>query len=71
MVLPAFDPVQCGARLKKARLARGFTQEYVRNYLGYSSRATVSSHEAGERMPRPDEIQRLADLYGVSIDWVV
>jgi len=66
-----FDPKKCGQRLKKSREAKNLTQEEVRKHLQYTSRGTISSHESGERMPRPDEMLKMSQLYDVSIDWLI
>jgi len=65
-----FNPRAVGERLKKARLDKGYTQEQIVQKLGYRAVSTVSSHECGTRMPRPEELNSLAILYGVSVDWL-
>ena len=65
-----FNPRAVGERLKKARLDKGYTQEQIVHRLGYKAVSTVSSHECGTRMPRPEELNALAILYGVSVDWL-
>ena len=52
-----------GERLREARRARGLSQEDVAEHLGVS-RPTLVNIEQGRRAPRPEEVVRLAQLYG-------
>jgi len=61
--LDAADPVELGARLREARSARGWTQERAADALGVG-RTTMVAIEKGERRLKPDELIRLAKLYG-------
>lgn len=61
------DPYELGARLQEARRARGLTQEDVADRLGVA-RTTITAMEKGTRRIRPDEIIRLAELYGRSVN---
>lgn len=56
-----------GARLKEARVYRGFSQEEIGDYLGIS-RSSVSLMESGARKVESLEIRRLAELYECSVD---
>src|SRR5439155_16557740 len=49
----------------EARKARGVTQEDAAEFLGYS-RPTYIAIEKGERLPKADEIIRLAGYFGRS-----
>lgn len=62
-VLDAIDPVVLGVQLSRARKARGLTQQAVAEALGLS-RTTVITTEKGTRRPQPEELVRLATLYG-------
>jgi Zn-dependent peptidase ImmA (M78 family)/transcriptional regulator with XRE-family HTH domain len=62
-VLETIDPKVLGRRLQEARKARGLTQQDVAKDLGIA-RTTVTAIEQGERRVRPEEIIRLARLYG-------
>jgi transcriptional regulator with XRE-family HTH domain len=57
-------------RLKKERIKAGKTQDDIRKLLGYSSSSTVSDHEKGKTMPRPEELFKLANLYGVTFEYL-
>jgi Zn-dependent peptidase ImmA (M78 family)/DNA-binding XRE family transcriptional regulator len=61
--LDAANPVELGARLREARSARGWTQEEAAEALGVA-RTTMVAIEKGERRLKPDELIRLAQLYG-------
>jgi Zn-dependent peptidase ImmA (M78 family)/DNA-binding XRE family transcriptional regulator len=52
-----------GARLRAARSAGGWTQERAAEEIG-AARTTMVAIEKGERRIRPDELVRLASLYG-------
>jgi transcriptional regulator with XRE-family HTH domain len=59
------------ARLAQARTEAGYTQTEVKNLLGYRSTGTVSGHEDGTSIPRPEELYKLAKLYGCTMDWLM
>lgn len=54
-------------RLMAARKAADVTQEEAANHLGVS-RPTFIAIEKGKRRPRPDELVKLAEFYGVSLN---
>lgn len=57
-------------RLRWAREQSGLSQGQVAQHMGMH-RPTVSQIEAGERNVRIDELDRFAELYGVSREWLV
>ncbi len=59
----AIDHKELGKRLRRAREARGMTQEAVARYLGVS-RSTVAQMELGNRAVSGIELSRLAYLFG-------
>lgn len=61
--LDSIAPRELGVRLREARLARGWTQEQAAEALGVA-RTTMVAIEKGERRLKPDELIRLARLYG-------
>jgi transcriptional regulator with XRE-family HTH domain len=63
-------PSAVGERLRWAREQAGLTQTQVAKKLRYH-RPTISQIEAGQRVVRPDEIARLALLYGVQDTWII
>lgn len=56
--------------LKEARENKGLTQKYVANCL-YVTRQTVSRWEQGKTLPNIYVLQKLSDLYGVSIERLI
>jgi Zn-dependent peptidase ImmA (M78 family)/DNA-binding XRE family transcriptional regulator len=61
------DPRVMGQRIAEARKARGMTQEEVAGYLG-CSRPTFIAIEKGERRAKPDEVIKLASLFGRNVN---
>ena len=58
------------ARLRFAREMAGLTQGQVAEMRGWH-RPTVSEIEAGRRRVSADELPSLAELYGVSVSWLL
>ena len=56
--------------LTKLRLAKKMTQSEIAEKLNYTDKS-VSKWERGEAIPPIDVIKDLADIYGVSIDYLV
>lgn len=59
-----------GNRLRQAREKKGWTQVYVAKLLGMTSQS-LSNYERGERDPDTPLLNRLAELYGVSTDYLL
>ena len=57
-------------RLKKARRQKEYSQEYVAEYL-HTSRQTVARWENGSSVPGADIIKKLAELYDVSVNYLL
>ena len=57
-------------KLKSARSEKGFSQEDVAEKLKISRNA-VSQYETGKRCPDLETLGTLADLYEVSVDWLL
>lgn len=57
-----------GHKLKTLRKGRKLTQEQAADSLGIT-RATVSNYEVGRRSPHISELKRIADFYGVGLDY--
>lgn len=57
-------------RLRECRKQRGFTQCQVAIYCDVTEKA-YQNYELQTRLPRIDVLIRLADLYGVSLDYLV
>lgn len=63
--LPTF-----GERLKQLRNERGLKQEDVGALVGLG-KSTVCQWESGERIPAHPVLEKLADAFGVSLDYLV
>ncbi|SFX78080.1 Helix-turn-helix [Thermoactinomyces sp. DSM 45891] len=59
-----------GERLKKARLRTKLMQKEAAEQIGISN-VTLSHYEKGDRNPDPDTLAKLANLYKVSVDWLL
>lgn len=59
-----------GTRIARLREERGWTQEQTSVTLGIS-RAALSHYEKNRREPDTDTLAKFADLYHVSIDYLV
>lgn len=59
-----------GTRLKELRLNAGYTGEEVGRILQVSKSA-ISMWEKDLRSPSADLIERFADIYGVSTDYII
>jgi Zn-dependent peptidase ImmA (M78 family)/transcriptional regulator with XRE-family HTH domain len=64
------DPKALGQRLTEARKARGVTQEDAAKHIG-CSRPTFIAVEKGTRLPKAEEIVKLASLYGRKVSDIV
>lgn len=52
------------------RKQRGWTQDDVSRMLGVH-RGTYANYEVGKRVPDYETLDRIADLYGVSVDFLL
>ncbi|WP_308638427.1 helix-turn-helix domain-containing protein [Paenibacillus silvisoli] len=59
-----------GDRIAKLRDDRGWTQEQTAGLLGIS-RAALSHYEKNRREPDTDTLSKFADLFKVSVDFLV
>lgn len=59
-----------GNRLKNLRTENNYSQKDVANKLSISN-ATLSQYESGVRQPSYDILKKLADIYCVSIDYLL
>ncbi|MFP5109682.1 helix-turn-helix domain-containing protein [Neobacillus sp. C211] len=59
--------MEIGSRLKELRKQKKMTLKEVGDYLSLTGVA-VSAYEKGTRKPSPNTIEKLADLYDVSVD---
>ena len=59
-----------GKRLKKLRNEKGISQEELANILKLS-RSTYAQYEIDRRIPEYGTLEKLADYYNVSLDYLV
>lgn len=56
------------SKLKTLRNAKGLTQQQVAEAVN-TTRGSIAGYETGRRNPRLPELQRLAEFYGVGLDY--
>lgn len=59
-----------GEKMKKARLKRGYTQEYMAEKLGVN-KGTVSHYEKGKTFPNEEKLVRVSKVLNVSFDYLL
>ena len=59
-----------GNRLRQLRKSRGYTQVSLQMKTGIEQ-SLLSKYETGERIPPTETLIKLADLYDVSIDYLL
>ena len=59
-----------GNRLRQLRRSRGYTQVSLQMKTGIEQ-SLLSKYETGERIPPTETLIKLADLYDVSIDYLL
>lgn len=57
-----------GNKIKNLRKSRKITQQEFADAVGIS-RSTLSCYETGQRTPHIKTLQRIAELYGVGLDY--
>lgn len=62
--------VDFSQRLKRVRIDRHMTQAQVAKKIGVTA-SMVSSYETDIRLPSFDVMIRIADLFGVSVDYLL
>lgn len=60
--------IEIGEKLKVLRRGQKLTQQDVADRVGLS-RATLSNYEIGRRTPHLKDLQKLADCFGVGLDY--
>lgn len=58
------------SKLKSAREKTGFTQREVAKEIKISH-STIANYETGRTEPDIENLGKLADFYGISLDWLV
>lgn len=62
--------MQLGDRLRQARERNDLTQIQVKSSTGINNK-TLSNYEKNVSSPDPYTLKTLADLYGVTTDWLI
>lgn len=57
-------------RLKKLRKEKGLTQQELADKIGVT-KLTILRWEKGDRVPKSDKAQQLADYFGVSVGYLL
>lgn len=57
-----------GSKLRSLRKAKGYSQRYVAERV-HMKRSTISNYEIGRRLPSLTDLKRIADYFGVSLDY--
>lgn len=60
-----------GDRLKKLRENKGWSKTYVAKTVGLSSMQTYANYEYGRREPDFEMVNKLANLFDVSADYLL
>ena len=55
-------------KIKTLRKAKGLTQQEFADAIS-AQRATIAGYETGRRNPRLPELQKIADFFGVGLDF--
>jgi transcriptional regulator with XRE-family HTH domain len=69
-MLEVIKPMTFGSRLKQSRHHKEFTQKQVADLLGIDF-TTISKYENDKSQPDNEILQKLANLYGISVDWLL
>lgn len=59
-----------GERLKRLRIEKKLTQSELGNIINVT-KVSISGYENGNRSPDTDTLQKLADYFGVSTDYLL
>lgn len=57
-------------RLKKLREDKGLSQRELARLIGFAP-STIAMYETDKRTPDPETLQRLADFFGCSVDYLL
>jgi len=61
-------PNKIASKIRVLRKTRGYTQQQLADMLGVQ-RATISNYEIGRRCPHIKELQKLAEILGVNLEY--
>lgn len=62
--------IQLGQQIKNLRTANHLSQEDLAQKL-FVSRQSISKYENGEATPDVDKLVQLAEIFGVSLDYLI
>lgn len=60
-----------GEKLKELRIEQGLTHFELAQKLGFKSGSTVGMYEAEQRKPSAETLNKLANIFGVSVDYLL
>lgn len=64
------EQISIGDRLRSLRIEKGVSQDQAAESCGIS-RIALARYETGTRAPRAEMVSRLADYYGVTVDYLL
>lgn len=59
---------EIGTKIKHLRKSKGITQEQLSEKINIT-RSTISNYEIGRRTPHLNDLQRIASVFGVGLDY--
>ena len=62
---------ELGSRIRELRRSRGWSQLDLARRAGLASKSVISYYELGDRYPSYETLLRLADVFGVSTDFLL
>lgn len=62
--------MEIGTRIKDLRSDRGLSRQYTADHLGISP-STVNMIERNERLPSVELLEKIADFFNVSVDYLL
>lgn len=68
MRIPQEKKLSIGKKIKHLRKSKGMTQEDLELKVNIS-RSTISNYETGRRTPHLQDLYKIADAFGVSIEY--
>jgi transcriptional regulator with XRE-family HTH domain len=62
---------EIGKRIREVRTRLGKSQADFGEVIGGLKKSAVSTYEAGDSMPTVEALSRIAEIGGVSLDWLI
>ncbi|MBD1373781.1 helix-turn-helix domain-containing protein [Hazenella sp. IB182357] len=59
-----------GYRLRELREEKGWEQRELKDIIGVSQ-STLSEYENGKKVPRPDKLKKITEIFDVSVDYML